>query len=827
MSLRNVFVRLLFFVCMLGSTLCVRAQMDPRNVTLHWQISDEYNATDSLDLILTIKNMGSDVFDLGDFDLWFTSIYPIIAQQDKLYTITDNGGNLFCVRFNGDLVIQPRDSISLRYTSQFPIFNTSIIPNGFYFQDREVPSLFFPVELDGSPIVVTADAQNTFWAELYDKNETRQSSSRQKLILPTPASLDLKKGELVLSGDVSYQIDEAFDEFGKDIVEFASLFEGLSFTPSRDSPKLSIIAAKSYPREAYGLVIDENGIKIKASTTTGVFYALQTLRSVLETDMLSANEVAFPFLTIEDAPRFTYRGLMIDIARNFQSKNTIIKYLDIMSRYKLNTFHFHFSDDEGWRIAMPSLPELTEIGANRTPLFAEQSGIQPVYGSGGYATSGDFLSRADFVEILKYAKNHHITIVPEIETPGHGRAAIKAMEVRYQRYLAQGDTVEAKKYLLNDFADTSVYTSAQYWHDNVMNPALPSVYTFLATVIDDFKAMYSDAGLELKKISLGGDEVPTGVWEGSPQVRALMDRTGMTSVNEVWPYYVQQIHKICAQRGIVQAGWEEIGMVNKGAGMDVNGEFTTVAMQLDVWNNLIGGGNEDLAYRLANAGYNTVFISASNNYFDMAWNSNFVEPGLKWATYADIYQSYLFMPENFFANIDLTVKGAKFEKSYFKDKVRLNEKGRAHLIGIKGGLWAETVVDEKRLDYMVFPRFFSLAERAWSPRKDYENDGPFDREAFNKDYSELINTIGQKELPKIASKVKFRLPAVGVRERNGELYANTEYPGFAIHYTVDGSMPSRTSPVYREGIRVEKGHSYSFATITDDGRSGTVSTIQK
>src|SRR5690606_33694106 len=137
----------------------------------------------------------------------------------------------------------------------------------------------------------------------------------------------------------------------------------------------------------------------------------------------------------------------------------------------------------------------------------------------------------------------------------------------------------------------------------------------------------------------------------------------------------------CRQKGLQLAGWEEMGMVNDGTGMKVNGALASANIQLDVWNNLIGGGQEDLAYRLANAGYATVFISANNNYFDMAWDTHFEEPGTAWATYADLYQSFTFLPEHFFANIHHSVNGPKYEKGFVADKDRLNEKGKANLLG--------------------------------------------------------------------------------------------------------------------------------------------------
>lgn len=157
----------------------------------------------------------------------------------------------------------------------------------------------------------------------------------------------------------------------------------------------------------------------------------------------------------------------------------------------------------------------------------------------------------------------------------------------------------------------------------------------------------------------------------------------------------------------------------------------------------------------------------------------------------------------------------------------MTEKGRAHLLGIKGGLWAETVVSEDRLDYMIFPRFFSLAERAWSPRRSYESESAFDLDAFNKDYSALLNKISEDELPRIHSVVAYRLPAVGVKEENGKLYVNTEYPGFDVYYTTDGSVPTQDSRRYTDPVNIKEGATYQFVVISPDNRRGTVSTIKR
>ncbi|WP_437920578.1 family 20 glycosylhydrolase [Sphingobacterium sp. LRF_L2] len=810
---------------MLGSYSVFSQEVAP--VALHWHKTLDYNGVDKLDLKLVLKNVGSKALLLAEKDLWFNAIFPISEKKTDVYEISNENGNLFRIRFADGLQLAIRDSLEVTYTSKYPILNVSNVPNGFYLQSRTNPNEYLSVSLEASPLQLSVENVNNYWSQLYMKNASRQVSTNSHTILPTPSSLKERKGKFTLRGQITYCIDPSFEGELPNLEAFVSRFKHISFVRNAGKGGLEIKKVTTLGKEAYKLYITKKGIVIEATDPAGVFYAIQSLQSLLGVSDFEALEVELPILEISDEPRFAYRGFMLDIARNFKDKSTILKYLDLMARFKLNTFHFHFIDDEGWRIAISSLPELTEIGANRTPEFLTNKGIQPAYGSGAEKLEKDFLTREDFIEILRYAKQRHITVVPEIETPGHARASIKAMEVRYHRYMEQGNRTEAERYLLHDFDDHSVYSSAQYWTDNVMNVALPSVYSFIGVVLDEFKSMYTAAGLKLNKVSLGGDEVPSGAWEHSPKIKSLMDSLQLKSVYEVWPYYIKRVNELCEDRGLQMAGWEEMGMVNRGNGMEVNEQLASTNIQLDVWNNLIGGGQEDLTYRLANAGYQTAYISANNNYFDMAWDTNFAEPGLKWATYADLYQSYTFLPANFFGSIHQTVNGSKYKTGYFNNKVRLNEKGKSNLLGVKGGLWAETVATEDRLDYMVFPRFFALAERAWAPEKSYESDAVLDVDAFNRDYSSLLNKIGFNELPKLASSVKFRLPGVGVKEEKGKLYANTEYPGFNIYYTEDGSSPALSSIRYTDPIKVAKGQIYNFVVIDAEGRKGVVSVIQK
>ena len=800
-------------------------------VQVKWGPDINYNGKDQLDLTLIVKNTSNDYLDLSKWDLWFNAMYPVVDKTTAQYSFSDQRGNLFKLQFV-ESNLAPNDSLVMVYTTKYAISNLSTMPNGFYFQSRTDKSIYYPVRnVSYTPITTTAEIQNGFNESLFERNARLNKKAALPLIFPTPSTMKMGNGSYTILSQLDYFVSNEFD-VKLDVLGNIPAIRNLQLSPTKEeSAQLVIKRVEGLKNEAYRLSVGKEGIRIESSSDAGVQYALQSLVSMLSPDMYFAKAVLkLPFVQVEDEPRYAYRGFMMDIARNFKDKTTIFKYLDLMARYKLNVFHFHFIDDEGWRIEIPSLPELTAVGAVRSPLFSNGRSLEPAYGSGGNSVSGNFLTRTDFIEILKYAHDRNIVVIPEIETPGHARAAIKAMHARYERLMVAGEREEAEKYLLYDLEDRSEYNSVQNFGDNVINPALPSTYAFLEKVIDEFIAMYKEANIPFKKISIGGDEVPNGVWTKSPKIDALMQREGMKSPHEVWPYYIERVNAICLAKGLDMAGWEEIGMVNKGKGMVVNPELRNKSnIQVDVWNNVIGGGQEDLAYRLANAGYQTVLISASNMYFDMMWNTNFTEPGLKWATYADLFHSYSLLPEDYFANIDTYYSGKKLGKKGFSQRVRLTEKGKANFLGIKGGLWAETVLNEEQMDYLVFPRFFALAERAWSDKRRYENEAKFDLKLLENDYAKFITKVGADELPKIAEQVKFRLPGVGLKEVKGKVFANVEYPGFSIYYTSDGSLPTLNCERYEANTPVSyrAGQVLAFAVVDTEGRLGQVSYFKK
>lgn len=782
-----------------------------------------------------LVNGTSSGLDLKGWSIWFNAIYPVLDTIAEDYEVINQKGNLFQLLFEKELKLEGKDSIVIQMESKYAINNLSAAPNGLYFQKNDDSQQAFDIkDYQIGSFKESNENYNKRLAALYEKNLKVQPEYMQ-LILPTPHSLITGEGEFSVNEALKYYLDPQLADREDQLKRiFGNIRSDLDFISSEDKREAELIVEHdtSLQKEAYILEIGENGVLIKASSYEGMFYALQTIQNLLPPSQLISAGAGFtlPYVQVKDQPRFSYRGLMLDIARNFHNKEVLLKYLDIMSLYKLNTLHLHFVDDEGWRIEIPSLPELTEIGSHRTAYFNDGRSIQPAYGSGINAGEGKYLSVEDFKEVLKYAAERCIKVIPEIETPGHARASIKAMEARYNRLVKEGNKEEAEKYLLHDPEDRSVYSSVQYFDDNVMDVARPSTYRFLSLVVDEIKQMYEDVGLKLETLHLGGDEVPGGAWEKSPSIENLMKEEGFDSVYQVWPYYINKVRNMLAEKGIEMAGWEEVGMVNKAEGMDVNGQLSKNSIQVDVWNNVIGAGQEDLAYRLANAGYKTVMVSASNFYLDMAWNSEFDEYGFKWASITDLYHSYSLLPKDYFANVHLADRAKPLAKDYFEDKVRLTVDGEKNLVGVKGTLWCETVLNAEGVDYMLLPRLFSVAERAWSPKRVWESEDSFDVVEFDKEYAGFVNKIGNSELHKLDLRfdnMNYRLPGIGVKETDGKLYVNTEYPGYAIHYTSDGDDPDHQSSRFDNPISVEEGKEYKFVVVAPNGRSGRIVTYKK
>lgn len=773
---------------------------------LRWELSGDTNA------VFTLTNRDTKPLPSSGWAIYFSALHSADSGSVAAgFAIQDVMADLHrIVPGAGFAGLAPGATIKIPYVTR-PLRNRSFVPAGPYIvfdtaKDVGIPLRdYLAAPFERSHDVVTPEDQFAL-----DSGVHEVPASELPPVFPTPLAVTQERGELRLTTLPQVTAGPELANEATFAAEYLRPYFRVGGKGSAPPLRLEVgpVEGQASP-EAYELVIDPaTGVRIVGVSSAGVFYGLQSLRGLLPAPTPGAGLV-LPAIRVLDAPRFGYRGFMLDVARNFQPKPVVLRTLDLLARYKLNVFHMHLTDDEGWRVEIASLPELTAVGARRGHTLDSSRFLQPAFGSGPQVDrpwGSGFFSHADYVEIVRYAAARHIEVIPEIEMPGHARAAIKAMAGNRQ-------------YALTDPEDRSVYTSVQGYPDNVMNPALESTYGFIERVVGDLAAMHREAGAPLRHIHMGGDEVPAGVWVGSPAVQAYMQAHGLTSVDDLWFVFYGRIEQILKAQGLVPSGWEEIAVRKTRRdgrpAVIVNPEFAERGWRAYVWNNVPGWGAEDLAYRLANGGYDVVLSPVTNYYFDLAWNPNPDEIGLDWGGFIDLKKPFQFIPFDYYRNA-----GAE---SVFVGKDRLTDYGRAHIVGIQGNLWSETLGGDGRLDYMMVPKLFGLAERAWAPTPDWarERDAARSASLYREAWSRFVTVVGRRELPRLDREVPglgYRIPTPGLKVEGGMVRCSVELPGFTLRYTTDGSEPTMRSPEVRGPIALRG--TVRVAAFSTTGRKG-------
>lgn len=507
--------------------------------------------------------------------------------------------------------------------------------------------------------------------------------------------------------------------------------------------------------EFYRIIISSDSVIIEHASEKALKIANRVL---LTHNYIPIDGSKLPCVVIEDYPDLPYRAVMIDIARNFQRVSDLQTVVQMLARYRLNTLHFHFCDDEAWRLEIPGLPELTNIGSRRGYTLNEHNHLVQIFAGNGdpnaaEGTANGYISRGEFVNFLRYCKEYGIDVIPEIESPGHARAAIKSMEARYRN---TGDST----YRLIEDGDTSRYTSAQSFHDNVMNPALPGPYKFMEKVIDEIALMYKEAGVDLKAIHIGGDEVPRGAWNGAPSALTLIEKEQLGNEKGLHAYFVRQLAKILSQRGIKMNGWQEIAV---GHTDEYNSEIAPLVGGVNCWSTLPSHGHGGVTREAVNAGYPIILSNVNHFYLDMTYNYHPLEKGLNWGGTVDEFNSLAGYP-SVLCPTDSTTKG--------------------RIVGISGQVFAETMRSFSQLQTFLLPKMLGLAERAWN------NNETYTPAQFN-------NIISNKELPRLTVRGwDFHLRQPGVIIEDNIVKMNSPYKDAVIRYTLDGSEPTIKSPIY-------------------------------
>lgn len=562
----KTFGRLFLFVCLISFVGCTVAPP----LSLHWEFGQNDIEPGVCEAYLTITNTSNQVLTEDGWTLYFNfmSLHPLYAEGDALKEREIQASWHSIVPTENFEPIVPGESKTFVMRYRGNAIRQSSHPEGFFIvYDEEarnakpisVPCTYVPYTRQeqmkrGVPTwEKTPYADGEYVYEYVERVSARNDTPSYVVpVLPQPRHCWLKEGVCDVSNATIMEDVEA-----------------------------------DLPSEGYFMRLKSDTIYISAADSAGLFYAYQTLKQLPK---------EIQCMEIVDWPDLHYRSLMLDIVRNYYPVDSIRRVLDVMAQYKLNVLHLHLSDDEAWRLEIPGLPQLTEIGSKRGYTRDESECLFPMYCGGWDAnaktTANGYITREEYVELLRYARERHVRVIPEIDMPGHMRAAKKAMG----------------NLLTDSLFDTRKYLSAQNYTDNVINVSLPYAVEFIDHVITEIVKMYEEAGCELNHFNIGGDEVPKG---------AL--------TREEHQEFINSVLAILQRYDLQPVGWEEIS------------HFCAPESQAIcyAWLN-----SETKPVELAEKGYQVVIATANHLYFDFAYCNHHEEKGLNWGGYTDEYRSF-------------------------------------------------------------------------------------------------------------------------------------------------------------------------------------------
>lgn len=783
-----------------------------------------------VELALTAKN----AIMTNQWQIHFSQISPIQSFESDEFTVKHVNGDLHQIslteNFKGFKVNETKRILframffSLSESDAIPNYMVSAVRSG---NDGEgikaqiIKSTLATVDpktkLEVLPFVVPfndvekqfkrSTHDQTSWlnsADLYQRNLKLGDNllDVSENIIPTPnhmvvdanaKALDLEKGINVNYTNVAEKTVEAALKRLSDLgIKQSS--SGVKTTLSIETNSISQKARRS---GSYKLKISDQEIEIIGVDSAGVFNGLQSLASLLMPNSYKVAQV-----NIDDEPHYLFRGLLIDVARNFHSKDFILRLLDQMAAYKLNKLHLHLGDDEGWRLEIPSLPELTQLSSHRCLDIADKQCLQPQLGGGDYDSSvNGFYSISDYKEILQAATARHIQVIPSLDMPGHARAAVKAMEARTARYTIAENEEKAQQFNLSDPLDTTRYSSVQFYNDNTVNVCLESTYDFVKEVMIQVKQIHASAGQPLVRYHIGADE-SEGAWLESPVCKAFIanNRYGITQMSELGAYFIERVATILSELDIETAGWSDgLATTRKENMPDI--------VQSNAWDVLFWGGHEKI-HEMVNRDWQVVISSPDVLYFDFPYEADPKENGYYWASrQSNTEKVFQFMPDNLPVHAEFWLD-RQAQPYQTDDRFHPMGKGKS-FFGIQGQLWSETTRTDTMAEYKVFPRLFALAERAWH-KADWAVPYNYNGAQYNQNthvFNETLrkkrdnqwrifaNAIGQKALPKLEKKnVFYRLPTVGAIIVDNVLEANIAFPGLRIEYQENGGVWTEYKP---------------------------------
>jgi hexosaminidase len=574
-------------------------------------------------------------------------------------------------------------------------------------------------------------------------------------IIPAPASVVAGPGSFILPKNITIEAPSGTEM--KQVIwtlkDRLSVPTGNKVTMSNANATIRLVLnAKTdakMGKEGYALSVTTKGVTIKANQPAGLFYGVQTLLQLFPKEIESATAVAdikwtAPVVDIHDTPRFGWRGLMFDVARHFFTKAEVKQFIDEMVRYKYNLLHLHLTDDEGWRIEIKGLPKLTEVGAwnvKKTGYFGTFAKPEP----GEPKNYGGFYTQDDIRELVQYAKERFVNILPEIDVPGHSLAAVVS-------YPELSCTPEANTYRVRSgevIMDWSKGAPPIALVDNTLCPANEKVYEFLDKVMTQVAQLFP-----FEYIHVGGDECPKNYWQKNDQVKALMEREKLKSMEEVQSYFEKRLEKIVESKGKKFMGWDEI----------LEGGLAPSAAVMS-WRGVKGG------------------IEAAKMKHDVVMSPTTY-------AYLDYMQGDVVMEPRIYASLRL-------KKTYEFDPLPEGVEAQ-YIKGGQANLWSEQIYNMRHAQYMLWPRAFAIAESVWSPKEKKNWDNFFSRV---EKHFERFDVAEKKYAPSVYE------PSFSISKGADSLYhiaLNKEVDAVDMYYSFDNSFPDRFYPKYTNILTMPK-----------------------
>ena len=579
--------------------------------------------------------------------------------------------------------------------------------------------------------------------------------SSQAQIIPAPVQMVYGKGIFFISNTTSIGIPSKQPMLSKTADYLAIRLQTVrGFKPavveSIQAPIQFVLNSKPDARlgkEGYTLNVTPTSVTVQANSPAGIFYGVQTILQLLPKEIegkTTGRNVSWhiPVVNIVDYPRFAYRGIMLDVSRHFFPKEYVKAYIDQLARYKFNRLHWHLTDDNGWRIEIKSLPKLTEVGAWRVPrtgTFGSNEAPQP----GEAATYGGFYTHEDIKEVVQYAKDRFIEILPEVDVPGHSMAAIAA----YPELCVTKDA-SVKVNPGSNFSKWFGGGKFEMYIDNTLNPTDEKVYQFLDKVFTEVAMLFP-----YEYIHMGGDECYKGYWERDANVQAFMKKNNLKNGEELQSYFSKRVAKIITAKKKKVIGWDEILEGGVAPGVSVMS-----------WRGTKGG------IEASHLKHPVVMSPAPMYYLDMRQGEPSVEPPVY--DNARLKDVYAFDP--FPAEMDTT-----------------------YVLGGQANLWTEQIPTTQQVEYMTYPRAFAVSETMWS------NKNKKDWNGFVKRVESHFDRFDQAGINYACS---IYDPVIKVTRSNEQLVVeiSTEVDGLDIYYTLDNTIPNQYFPKYSGPVTLGK-----------------------